>query len=89
MYGLMGDPKYLTSIFLRSNFVQFMPRSENSDNNQSMKQSCDSNNKSIFSHNSKIQNRQTASQNIQLRSNREITLNMDRSYTPCTHAKGV
>lgn len=72
MYGLMGDPKYLTSIFLRSNFVQFMPTSEASDNmvNQSMKQSCDSNNKSIFSQNSKLQHRQTTSQNLQLRSNR-------------------
>lgn len=25
MYGLMGDTKYLTSIFMRSNFAHFMP----------------------------------------------------------------
>ena len=33
MYGLMGDPKYLTSIFLRSNFAQFMPQGSESDFN--------------------------------------------------------
>lgn len=37
MYGLMGDPKYLTSIFIRSGFTHFSPQSScNTNSEQNM-----------------------------------------------------
>ena len=34
MYGLMGDPKYLTSIFIRSGFTHFLPHSSCNANSE-------------------------------------------------------
>lgn len=35
MYGLMGDPQYLTSMFIRTNIANFIPSSNsNSSSNQ-------------------------------------------------------
>lgn len=48
MYGLMGDPKYLTSIFLRSNFTQFMTAGSDMMN-QSIKQNTSNHSKMKFS----------------------------------------